>query len=77
MTTIGADLIRIREIPENSTYYLLELDGTPLAATIAGNRVKKFYSRTSLDEARDNIIREERSDEGNEGNEGENEEDED
>ena len=68
---------RIREIPENSTYYLLELDGTPLATTIAGNRIKKFYSRTSFDEARDNIIGEEGSDDENEENEGENEEDED
>ena len=69
---------RIREIPEDSIfYYLEELDGTPLATTIAGNRIKKFYSRTSLDEARDNIIGEEGSDDENEENEGENEKDED
>jgi hypothetical protein len=47
---------RIREIPENSTFYLLEeLDGTELADSIAGNRVKKFFSRTSLEEARARI----------------------
>ena len=47
---------RVREIPEDSTYYMLEeLDGTPLATTIAGNRVKKFYSRALLEEARQGI----------------------
>ena len=46
-------LYRIREIPENLTYYLLEeLDGVPLASSIAGNRVKKFFSRVILDEDR-------------------------
>ena len=36
----------IREIPENSTYYLLEeLDGTPLASTFAGNRLQRFFVR--------------------------------
>jgi len=45
---------RIREIPQNSTYYMLEeLDGTRLATTIAGNRLKKFFSRTMLDDACD------------------------
>ena len=44
---------RIREIPKNSTYYLLEeLDGTPLAAMITGNRLKKFFSRTLLEQMR-------------------------
>ena len=39
---------RIRQIPENSTFYYLE--ELPLAKTIAGNWLKKFFSRTSLDE---------------------------
>ena len=42
---------RIRQIPENSTfYYLEEFDGTLLAKTIMGNRLKKFFSWMSLDE---------------------------
>ena len=37
---------RITEKSKKSTFYLLaELDGTPLARNIAGNRLKKFYSR--------------------------------
>ena len=52
---------RIREIPENSTfYYLEELDGTQLSRSIVGNRLKKFFSRTILDEGRNqlhNVIR--------------------
>ena len=41
---------RIVEKPENSTFYLLEeLDGTPLARSVAGNRLKKFYSREIAD----------------------------
>src|SRR5438552_17888986 len=37
---------RIIEKAENSTFYrLAELDGTPLAGTTDGNRLKKFYSR--------------------------------
>jgi hypothetical protein len=44
---------RIREIPENSTHYLLEeLDGTELKDPAAGNRLKKFFSRTELDRIR-------------------------
>jgi hypothetical protein len=44
---------RIREIPENSTFYRLEeLDGTHLAETFAGNRLKKFFSREALKEDR-------------------------
>ena len=40
---------RIREIEPNSTFYRLEeLDGTPLAATFAGNRLKKFFTRDLL-----------------------------
>ena len=40
---------RIREIPENSTfYYLEEFDETPLTATFAGNRLRKFFSRGQL-----------------------------
>ena len=31
------------------------MDGTELADSIAGNRVKKFFSRTSLEEARARI----------------------
>ena len=41
---------RIREIPKDSTFYWLEeLDGTHLKATFAGNRLKRFFSRTELD----------------------------
>ena len=37
---------RITEKAKKSTFYLLtELDGTPFAKSIAGNRLKKFYSR--------------------------------
>jgi hypothetical protein len=45
---------RITEIPPNSTYYkLAELDGTPFKdATIAGNRIKKFFKRSELDALR-------------------------
>ena len=44
---------RIQEIPENSIYYVLEeLDDTSLAVTIAGNRLKKFFSRSLLEEER-------------------------
>ena len=41
---------RIREIPDDSTFYKLEeLDGTHLKATFAGNRLKRFFSRAELD----------------------------
>ena len=41
---------RIREIPKNSTFYRLEeLDGTPLAASFAGNCLKRFFTRPELD----------------------------
>jgi len=43
---------RIREIPDDSTFYLLELDGAPLAGTFAGNRLKRFFSRSALDNNR-------------------------
>ena len=44
---------RIRKIPEDSTFYWLEeLDNTPLAATFAGNRLKRFFSRVDLDNNR-------------------------
>jgi len=44
---------RIRQILDYSTYYRPdELDGTPLAATFAGNRLKRFFSRTELDDCR-------------------------
>ena len=33
-------------------YRLEELDGTQLAASFAGNRLKKFFSRETLDEDR-------------------------
>jgi len=51
---------RIREIPDNSTFYRLEeLDATPLTETFAGNRLKRFFSRNDLDgnraEAHDTI----------------------
>ena len=47
---------RVREVPKNSTFYVLEeLDGTQLAVLVAGNWVKKFFSLTSLDEARARI----------------------
>ena len=40
---------RIREIPLNSTYYLLEeLSGEPLKAKAAGDRVRKFFTREYL-----------------------------
>ena len=46
-------LYRIREIPEDSTfYYLEELDGTPLTATFAGIRLKRFFTRNELDNHR-------------------------
>ena len=44
---------RIREIPPDSTFYKLEeLDGTHLKATFAGDRLKRFFSRSVLDEDR-------------------------
>ena len=47
---------RIRSIGENSTYYMLEeLDGTPLRRSFAGNRIKRFFSRLSLDEIREEM----------------------
>src|SRR3982074_1016347 len=40
---------RIREVAEDSTFYRLEeLDGTHLASTIAGKRLKRFFSRSEL-----------------------------
>ena len=44
---------RILEAPQDSTFYRLEeLDGTLLKATFAGNRLKRFFSRTELDNDR-------------------------
>ena len=44
---------RIREVPQDSTFYRLEeLDGIPLKATFAGDRLKRFFSRAELDEDR-------------------------
>lgn len=37
--------------------YLEELDGTPLAKTIAENRIKKFFSRTTLNKAQDKLYK--------------------
>jgi hypothetical protein len=43
-------LYRIRKIPENSTYYLLEeLDGMEHKDPAAGSHLKKFFSRAELD----------------------------
>lgn len=40
---------RIREVPEDSTYYrLAELDSTPLTPSVAGDRLKKFFTRDQL-----------------------------
>ena len=47
---------RIREIPDDSTFYWLEeFDGTSLATTIAGNRLRRFFARTELDNNRSEI----------------------
>jgi hypothetical protein len=72
---------RIREIPEDSTFYCIEeLDGTPLAAPVTGNRLKRFFMRAELnaqgraeDATEEEPIRED--DGGNEGidNDGEEE----
>ena len=44
---------RIREIPADSTYYLLEeLDGVHLKENFAGNRLRKFFTRRELDQDR-------------------------
>lgn len=44
---------RIREVVEDSTFYRLEeLDGTALAASFAGNRLKLFFKRAVLDDVR-------------------------
>ena len=75
---------RIREISKNSIYYLLEeLDGTPLAAMIAGNRLKKFFSRTLLEQMRreleeddDDSVNEEQEEEDDSMNEEQEEENE-
>jgi len=46
----------IREVPENSTfYYLEEVDGTHLVKSIAGNQLKKFFSRELLDGGRERL----------------------
>ena len=49
---------RITEVPRDSTFYRLEeLDGTPLAQNVAGNRLKKFFTREMLerDDVRDAV----------------------
>jgi hypothetical protein len=40
---------RITRRTDKGTYILEELDGTPLKATYAGNRLKRFYQREGLD----------------------------
>jgi len=48
---------RIREVMADSThYYLDELDGTQLKRSFAGNRLKRFFSRPILDDARREIF---------------------
>jgi hypothetical protein len=42
---------RISQASEKGTYLLEELDGTPLKATYAGNRVTRFYQRGTLENA--------------------------
>lgn len=47
---------RIREIPEDSTfYYLEEMDDTRKAKSVAGNRLKQFFSRISFDKGREQL----------------------
>src|SRR5579859_3270026 len=48
---------RIIEKPPNSTFYrLAELDGTPYKdATVAGNRLKKFFKRSELNTLRQEL----------------------
>jgi hypothetical protein len=47
---------RIQKIGEDSTFYILEeLDGVPLKRSFAGNRLKRFFSRDSLDEHREEM----------------------
>jgi hypothetical protein len=41
---------RVKEKPQDSTYYLLEeLDGTPMKRKYAGDQVKKYFPRLSLE----------------------------
>ena len=48
---------RIREVvPNSSHYYLDELDGTQLMRSFAGNRLKRFFPRSALDDARREIF---------------------
>ena len=47
---------RIRGVLENLVFcYLEELDGIHIAKSIAGNQLKKFISRSSLDEGRERL----------------------
>jgi hypothetical protein len=48
---------RVCEVPPNSTFYELieELNGNPLKATFAGQRLKKFYARKTLDQRREEM----------------------
>ena len=48
---------RVHEIaPDSTHYYLDELDGTQLKRSFAGNRLKRFFSRPALDDARREIF---------------------
>lgn len=48
---------RIAEVvPEKGTYLLKELNGTRLKGTIAGNWLKRFYSRQRLDDLPDDAF---------------------
>ena len=48
---------RIQEVPMDSTYYYLEeLDGVPLEGTVAGNRVKLFFTDGAPEHSRFAVI---------------------
>jgi len=46
---------KIREVSETGYYRLEELDGTHLAESYAGNRLKRFFSRSELERGNDAI----------------------
>jgi hypothetical protein len=47
----------IREVtPDSTHYYLNELNGTQLKRSFAGNRLKRFFSRSALDNARREVF---------------------
>jgi hypothetical protein len=43
-------------IADKGTYLLEELDGAPLAGTVAANRLKKFHARQPLERSEDDVI---------------------